>query len=768
MKLLADRIANPLIALLAMFTTWAASCSWRPLYAAPHRFLVPALVIGAGAVLLGTALRGIRAPVLVTAVVQLLVAVLAVDVWFGHLLDQRHWWPTAGSLTSLYHLTVRGSEQLNAYTSPVPARYTAIAPFLTLCVIGLIVLVDLCACGLRRAPVAGLSILLTLTVPISVLDSRLALWVLVLTGALFITLLGVQHTRLMHGWGRETITSGADRRAASVSLVGGRIGALALAGAVVLPALVPVGQGVFNGHGNSAGNNGHQGLTLVNPMLDIRRDLISKTHTPMITVETDDPDPSYLRLTVLDRFTGSDWQASNRHLPAGNRADGALPVTPAMSAGDPGETTRWTLRIAPTFQTNWLPIPVPTRSLKVPGDWRFDANTLDVINTGKSTASEGLSYRAWAFKPAYDANQLNAAATPVGQAVTGETDLPANLPPVINRVTHQVTRGAKTEYQQAIALQDWFRTKGGFTYSTAPAPGSGMALLARFITDDKVGYCEQFATAMAVMGRTIGIPSRVVVGFLRPTGHASSPGEELFTTDDLHAWPEFYFAGSGWVRFEPTPAPRTGAAPVYTRQQLTPERENHPTRHLQPPPRAHSKPAVPAPHANNSTHHSSNWPAIGWLLGLLVLALLCSTPRLVRVRQRRSRLAPTPDASQLARDAWRELRATALDHGIGWADQRSARQALAFLRSRVTADPDLVRDLDLFRRFIERARYAQTFELTAAEADQMRDIVRTWSAAIHACVGPRAQRRARWWPQSLVSRTPPDPALVDKNVAARV
>ncbi|WP_310962967.1 transglutaminase family protein [Nocardioides terrisoli] len=764
---LAGRVSGVTISLLAMLTTWAAVCSWRPLVAAPHSFLLPALLIGGLVALVGAGARAARLPTLAVPVVQLVVAVLAVAGWFHGLLGPTHWWPTPSSLTSLFHVAVTGSEQLNTYASPVPVRYAAIAPFLTLCALGLVVVVDLCACGLRRVPLAGLPLLLALTVPISVLDSGLALWVFLLTGALFVLLLGVQHTRLLHGWGREVNAADAGTRIGSVTVVGGRIGAVAIVGAVLLPVLVPVSHGIFNRSGDHGSGNGDRGVTLVNPMIDIRRDLIQKTHTPMVDVRTDDPDPSYLQLTVLDAFTGSEWRAANRSLPAVNRADGALPTAPGIAPDMSGATTRWTIRMASTFETRWLPVPVPTISLRVPGDWRFDTRTLDVVNTGRPTASEGLIYHVRAFAPTYDANVLNHAGTPVGQAVTAMTDLPAHLPPVIARVARRVTRGATTEYQQAVALQDWFRTKGGFTYSTAPAPGSGMDLLAKFVTTQRIGYCEQFAAAMAVMGRTLGIPSRVVVGFLRPSGPPPGPGQELFTSDDLHAWPEFYFAGSGWVTFEPTPSPRTGEAPAYTRQRLSNKPETLPTQRPQPTRKANPRPRLPQ-HAAASTHHGSSWPALAWLLGLAALALLCSVPRAIRSRQRRSRMAPTTDPVRLARGAWQELRATAIDHGVGWADRRSPRQALSVLRSRVTADPDLVARLEQLTTFIERARYARAFEIDENEAEQVRHTVGTWSAEIAGRVSPRSRRRARWWPPSLVDRGRSDPVTITDDVAAQV
>ncbi len=136
---------------------------------------------------------------------------------------------------------------------------------------------------------------------------------------------------------------------------------------------------------------------------------------------------------------------------------------------------------------------------------------------------------------------------------------------MIRQQAEKITKGDTNDFDKAVALQNWFRTGGGFTYSLDQRGGSGMDMLAHFVTDDRVGYCEQFASAMAAMGRSLGIPSRVVVGFL--DGSPLPDGRILYTSDERHAWPEMYFSGVGWVRFEPTPAQRAGDTPAYTHSQ---------------------------------------------------------------------------------------------------------------------------------------------------------------------------------------------------------
>jgi transglutaminase-like putative cysteine protease len=756
-------VARLVVALLAALTGWAAAWSWAPLYSAPHRYLVPSLAVAVLVAVAGAVGRALRLPAYVVPLVQVALVVLLLATWFSAAASTGGFGTQA--VSDLVHRAVAGSGDLNTFTAPVPGRFLDVPVFLACCAAAVTIGVDLFALGLRRVSLAGLPLLLALTVPITVLTDALPLGVFLPTGAAFLALLAAQHTAQLHGWGREVLgdTAGdAGRRGSGVSLVAGRFGALALAGAVVLPFLIPVTDGLFNGKHDDSGGNGTRGVTLVNPMIDIRRDLIQKTHTPLVDVHTDDTDPSYVRLSVLDQFTGSEWRASVRKLPEVNRVAGPMPIAPGLSSTQPGRDTSWRMRIEDTFETSWLPTPYPATSIEAPGDWRFDARYLDVVNTQRPSASLGISYRVDAFHPVYDANVLDAAGTPVGQAVENMTDVPSRLPAVIGQVARAVTRGAKTEYQQAIRLQDWFRTEGGFRYSTGPAPGSGSALLAAFVTRDKVGYCEQFAAAMAVMGRTLGIPARVVVGFLRPTGRVAGSDHYLFTSDDLHAWPEFYFGGSGWVHFEPTPSARTGAAPAYTTQQLTPNRPTQPSPTATPGATDTHKTNAPLPDALAGRGGGGGTAAWWWLLVIPVGAVLL-LPRLLRSRIRRRRYAIRGAASDVARAAWAELRATALDHQVGWPDGRSPRQALAVLRGRFTHDVLLVSDLDWFAGFVERARYARPFEVDPVTLARVHEVVASWSRLIDETVSARSRRRATWLPASLLDRAPVDPVVIEEQ-----
>src|SRR5205085_11545296 len=88
------------------------------------------------------------------------------------------------------------------------------------------------------------------------------------------------------------------------------------------------------------------------------------------------------------------------------------------------------------------------------------------------------------------------------------------------------------------------------------------ASLVTFLTKARSGVCVQYAWAMTVLARLVGVPARIAAGYT--AGSKISPNHYQVSTKDDHAWPELYFQGYGWVRFEPTPAGQgTSNSPNY-------------------------------------------------------------------------------------------------------------------------------------------------------------------------------------------------------------
>ena len=108
-----------------------------------------------------------------------------------------------------------------------------------------------------------------------------------------------------------------------------------------------------------------------------------------------------------------------------------------------------------------------------------------------------------------------------------------------------------------MAIERWLRDDGGFTYDEHPPRPAGLPPLADFVERTKRGYCQHFAGAMALMLRMTGIPARVAVGF---TSGDWENGTWTVTDHDAHAWVEVWFAGYGWLTFDPTPGRGTLSA----------------------------------------------------------------------------------------------------------------------------------------------------------------------------------------------------------------
>jgi len=394
-------------------------------------------------------------------------------------------------------------------------------------------------------------------------------------------------------------------------------------------------------------------------------------------------------------------------------------------------------------------LPYPIRELEVPGNWRYDSRTLDVAYAGGGAPPE-LNYSATAFTPSITARSLDDTLRAPDEVLKPMTKVPTDLPEVMRTRAEEVTSNAKGDFAKVVALQSWFREGGGFRYSLEQRSGSGMDLLASFVTDDRVGYCEQFAAAMAAMGRVLGIPSRVVVGFL--DGTTEPDGRILYTSDDRHAWPEMYFTGVGWVRFEPTPGQRAGATPSWTRQDVSAAQPSAA------PSAAASQGAAAEPDrapTDTNAGEDQGFPVPRWpVVSLLVVLVLGLGPGLVRRIQRRRRLS-RGDPVHLAEGAWAELRATALDLGLEWPEERSPREQARRVVAQVHAEEHDLSSLEGLLLRVEQGRYARGGALDTVDPDVRARTVETvdaWRKVMVGSVDRERGWRGRLWPVSLLRR----------------
>ena len=172
-------------------------------------------------------------------------------------------------------------------------------------------------------------------------------------------------------------------------------------------------------------------------------------------------------------------------------------------------------------------------------------------------ASEGMEYtvRSASIVPTPEELDRTSAASSDGRW----TELPADLDPRFERMAERWTAGAASDYRKVLAIQERFQL-GDFAYSTdVPAP-DGPGELLEFLTRSKVGFCQHYSSAMAVLVRSLGIPARIAVGFR--VGTLQDDGSYLVRASDVHVWVEVRFAGYGWLPFEP----EHGATHPYARE----------------------------------------------------------------------------------------------------------------------------------------------------------------------------------------------------------
>jgi len=163
-----------------------------------------------------------------------------------------------------------------------------------------------------------------------------------------------------------------------------------------------------------------------------------------------------------------------------------------------------------------------------------------------------VQYSGLSKLPSSDVAALRAANQEYSSEVVQKyLQLPPKLDGRIADLAKQVAGKAVTPYDKTVAIESYLRTRFRYTLDLTGSPGDDP--LAHFLFETRAGHCEYFASSMAVMLRTLGIPSRDVNGFL-PGEYNDLGGDYIVRASDAHSWVEVFFPGNGWIVFDPTPA----------------------------------------------------------------------------------------------------------------------------------------------------------------------------------------------------------------------
>ncbi len=468
------------------------------------------------------------------------------------------------------------------------------------------------------------------------------------------------------------------------------------------------------------------GAILLSADLDMRESLGRQSPDVALRYRVSPVTPGPLRLRTLHDFDGESWQPETSRGETSSTGRGIV-LWPGGYEGevDGAAVTQMEVEVV-ALREDQLPIPVYPRTVDAPGQWTYHPDRDEV--SGRSRTVRGMTYSMDVVLPWFDAEDLRAAGTGSPPDVDAYLEVPAtdHATDIADRAL-EVTSTAGSPYDQALLLQTFLRSRP-FEYQTViPAPVTGDPVW-DFLESGQ-GYCVQFATAMTVMARTLGIPARMAVGFL-PGQAMPGGGERTYEVrgDRAHTWPELHFEGIGWVRFEPTPAVQSGFPPAYA----------DPFANVGDDPTLGGE--LPTSTADPTSRPTGGSGGVGvgfvdgvartlreapaWALvsgALLVLLLAAGTVVAVRRLRHRapSRLGPE--------SAWAQLRARLADIGITWTDSKTPRQVVAAVsgqverRTRTPIDPASLRALRDLARAVELSRYAPRPVETTHE-DLERDI----------------------------------------------
>jgi hypothetical protein len=699
---------------------------------------------------------------------------------YGHVLPSHASMDYLGQLVRTAFASFRGSP-------PVPD--TKAVSLVGTAGIGLVaVLVDLLAVRMQRPALAGLPLLVLFSVPVtSNLKAFGGLQVLTFAAGMagYLTLLSTAGRERLRMWGHlvtfkyvqaaDEAGSGPDTKQLAAS--GRRVGLVAVCLAVIIPIVLPsvrphdifatasTGSVAAAGGGDTSDSNANASAQL-DPMLQVQQQLKEHKPRPVLTYTTSAPAAAdeYLQVYVLNyNQRAGTWQPEVTEGSSFRYADGTkLPYVPQGQLSSSQVSTIVTNVTLNKDQTapgaaGFLPAPyAPVKlAISTPG-WAELPGSLMVFNSGVPLG--GLQYTVTSNVPDPTVAQIeDAQAGTPASILTAYGTYSGPDSTQLAAIAHQHTAGAATELQAALDLQAWF-TSGSFRYSLKPDLPSAHWLLS-FLTKDKRGYCQQFAWAFAILARLDGIPSRIVVGYTG--GTATGHNSWQVTTADAHAWPELYFPGEGWLRFEPTPqgpaGQGTAVAPPYasgTASGGLPSAKSGSATGTS----GSAAPGHPAglPGLNRLTHGQSGGalklPTVSgsdlWLVILIpVLALLLiSSPALTRRLARRRRwLAAAGDAA-VAAVAWRELIDDLADFGVSRPPGETPRAMARRIRREAGLDPAAAAALGRVVTAAERAQYARL----AGPASGLREDVLTVRRALAASVPARRRIRAWLFPTSTL------------------
>jgi transglutaminase-like putative cysteine protease len=410
----------------------------------------------------------------------------------------------------------------------------------------------------------------------------LALGYFILTGdaGTTVSLIGVVSAGALIGFG-DLDGEDTDRARGAVQAV-----TVVLALMVLAPAAIPAVPAGGGGPLSIGGGGGtvEASLLSTDAQFEIAGDI---SLSPEVRYTVTSGAGSYWRVGSYNRYTGDGWVRTGENTPYEGRLDG--PPGPSVTVTQQYEVESDT-EVMPAA---WRPISVSDSA----------APRTRVTGDGGLVPTEGFEagdvYAVTSEFPQATPARLAEAGTEYPDRIAERyTQLPANTPDRVAERTSRLTARADNPYETARVIEQWLEENREYSLDVDRAPSGNVA--DAFLFEMERGYCTYYATTMATMLRTQGIPARVAVGYT--AGQQVSEDTWVVRGFDSHTWVEVYFPETGWVRFDPTPAgPRRAAEQQRLEQARQGNETNVDTSESEPTPTP-----LPTPQENVTTPPGAN------------------------------------------------------------------------------------------------------------------------------------------------------------------
>jgi transglutaminase-like putative cysteine protease len=267
----------------------------------------------------------------------------------------------------------------------------------------------------------------------------------------------------------------------------------------------------------------------------------------------------YWRAVVYDKYTGSGWVNTDDESLSLNANSSSLPlpqfelrreVTQTIRSLQPG-----TNLLFAASQPIRISLPVKIDLSYVPpsaaASQGLSSPTADIsIMYSRSRLKKNRPYTVVSSVTRADVESLRTAGADYPTWITARyLQLPPTLPNRVRDLAEDITKDYDNPFDKATVLEGYLRT---IAYNELiSAPPTGRDGVDYFLFDSRQGYCDYYASALAVMARAVGIPARLASGYTR--GEYRSVSDDYLVRElDAHTWVEIYFPHYGWVEFEPT------------------------------------------------------------------------------------------------------------------------------------------------------------------------------------------------------------------------